>query len=1207
MPSTGAYINQAQLDGFNNVWAVGRDLSKFDGTVLTYYDYINSAVPSNNPYYLDTRSISIDEDNTKWVGCAYIPTSPTSLVFNVQGPYAATGQSWSPLDIIGATGIAVDVPTIYASPYGEEVLAFISSLNGGSGTGPAGVYGVTGGSLYVYNKILTTWVEPAENFVWPHIYDIKAKGILGSTYEYYLATTQGIYIIPPGTLKVSSFLGGQPYVDQANIWNSKNASLPSDIVYSLDFDENGNLWIGTDSGLAYWDGSKIYVWDSSSLTGLLSNEIMLVQSRPNGHVFFTAGNPEKGEGTGLYYFNGDTLTNYNSSNSSLPSDDVYSVMLVEQKSSNNGTILYPNDIVLVSGNNIGFFDYTIPHIYATSKYAGTTGWNFVYYTPTTEALPTDEAKLPKANKYSWTYPSWRNYQDSYLQYKHPGLDPRNLFLEANLKAIADGRAGEQNYWNLGRIPTFDSIQTAQSLQDASWVNGVTGGALGTRITSSSYLDKKYIFGGYSRQQQVYFGPKNNLEDLTVSNPNPTYSYYQPWSGQSFGFVSWYNEAGQVQDVLTIRGLQTEVHDVQSATDDKSLYVLGTYIGYIEIGGFIYSSTYPGAGGMTGPTGGPIGFSNIQTPGITGSPYPYSWIYNGTQTIPATGPFIPNTSVVDEFKESIFLLEIEKNIGSESSYGGINFGVTGALGSSYRVKDFRIFPGASSGYDPNSTSTTIDTVLYGSTLSLSVSDYEVEIVGTLQGGISTYKDDYGRDLDLPSVSDFIFSPWETTGSSYLKGGFWISLGTELEILKTSVTSGTGGNVIFNSVQKDQGTLTYLITGTSDAYSFDFIGSSLTGGTTGSNIPFYLVSSYTPSLSSYNFIQTNSAPIDEYQGIDSAYLNGKYYWATFYSGTGSFGSYSISEEADYNGYSILTAEITPSESLTKIYSNKVLPVDLNSTSLGIDDIEIGRERQRFYSFFSQGGTASNNIYKVNPSGGLNGSIYVGGTGHIRLSLDMEDNLLVGGYRVGSTGPTALPVNTYSTDNSFTALIPQYIPGTGIDLGNIISRAGSGAWTWADVSNSEGDLLVPMLSTVFFSNYASQIFGKQNNKWVLKDAKSGTVILDVKSVPYFIYTFTEAGYYTIQNSVEDSAGNVYLITKPAFIKVVNQSVATASDPNPEFVNSVDYGYPPVMPLEKDSAYRLSKSLLDQQAQILKDSREPFGSGLVLPDDPNSTFSGN
>ena len=45
--------------------------------------------------------------------------------------------------------------------------------------------------------------------------------------------------------------------------------------------------------------------------------------------------------------------------------------------------------------------------------------------------------------------------------------------------------------------------------------------------------------------------------------------------------------------------------------------------------------------------------------------------------------------------------------------------------------------------------------------------------------------------------------------------------------------------------------------------------------------------------------------------------------------------------------------------------------------------------------------------------------------------------------------------------------------------------------------------------------------------------------------------------------------------------------------------------MPLEKNSSYRLSKSLLDQQAQILKDSVEPFGSGLVLLDDPNAVFN--
>ena len=193
--------------------------------------------------------------------------------------------------------------------------------------------------------------------------------------------------------------------------------------------------------------------------------------------------------------------------------------------------------------------------------------------------------------------------------------------------------------------------------------------------------------GYSKDSKIYFGPKNNLEELVLTNPNPTFPTYQPHTTQSVGFLSYYNEAGQVQDVLTIRGLQTEIHDIQTATDNKSLYVLGTYSGYIEIGGLIYSSTYAGAGGMTGPTGGPIGFSNIQTPGITGSPYLYPWIYNGTQTIPATGPFIPNTSVVNPAVESIFLLEIEKNIGIETSYGGITFGATGTLGTSIAPPDF----------------------------------------------------------------------------------------------------------------------------------------------------------------------------------------------------------------------------------------------------------------------------------------------------------------------------------------------------------------------------------------------------------------------------------------------------------------------------------------------------------------------------------------
>lgn len=1204
MASTGAYINQAELDKFNIVWAAGRGLNRFDGSTSTYYTYLNSAVPSNGPYYLDTRSISIDEDSAKWVGCAYSSVFPTTpLVFMVEGQYAATGAKWGPLEIVGSTGSDLEVSTIYASPFGDEVLAFVTPLNGGYGTGPLGIYGVTGGNLYCYSKVLGTWTEPAPGFTWPHIYDIEAKGIGGSTFEYYIATSEGVYVIPDGDLEILQFEGGIPYISQAEIWNSRNTSLPSDIVYSLDFDENGNLWIGTDEGLVYWDQSKFYVWNSSNLPSLSTNEIFIVKSRPNGHVFFSAGNPQSGQGTGLYYFNGDTLVNYTSSNSDLDSNNVFSIMLAERKSNSNGLQVYENDIFVAAGNSVGLFDYTIPHIYATSKYTGTTGWNFVYYTPTTEALPTDEAKLPKANKYTWDYPTWRNYQDSYLQYKHPGLDPRNLFLEANLKAISDGRAGNQDYWNLGKIPNFNSLQTAKSLQNSSWINGVTGGS--TITTSASYLNGKYVIGGYTSLDSTYFGEKNNLESLVLSNPNPTSSLY-PRSGQKVGYLAYYNESGQVQDVLPIRGYETEVWDIQSSPDESSLYVLGSYKGYVEAAELIWSSTYPGAAGLTGgPTGGPIGFSNIQTPGITGSPYEYPWIFDGTQTIPATGPFIPSTGPINTLAEGLFLMEVEKNIGSQVSYGGINFGSTGEFSSSYRLKQFRSFPAVSSSYNSSSSSSSVDTVLYEKTVSMSVSDYEVSLVGTLEGGIATYKDSWDNYLDSPSTQEFLFSSWDS--SNYLKSGFWISVGTETELLKTEVTSGTGGNVIFNSVQKDQGTLTYLITGSSSSYNFNFGGVGVSGGTTGNTGPFYMVINNSSSISSYNFIQTNSAPLDDYQGIDSGIKDGKYYWSTFYSGTGSFGTNSFSQEADYNGYSSLTAVLTPSESMIEIYSNKVLPVNTSITKIGIDDLEVGKSGQRYYSIFTEGPTATNYIWKVGTNGGLDGSFSLGGTGHIRLSLDHKDSLFLAGYRVGETGPSDLPVDSSSSDVSFSSFSEQYVPGIGIDLGNIISRAGSGSWTWADVHNSNSDIFVPILSTVFFTNYASQIFGKQNNRWILLDEVSQTVILDVKSIPYFIFTFTESGYYSIQNSVEDSNGNVYSISKKAFVKVVDQTVPAASDPNPGLVNSADYGYPPPSPATRSSIYQLSKDLLEQQGKILKDYRKPFGSGLIIKDDPNATFGGN
>jgi hypothetical protein len=224
---------------------------------------------------------------------------------------------------------------------------------------------------------------------------------------------------------------------------------------------------------------------------------------------------------------------------------------------------------------------------------------------------------------------------------------------------------------------------------------------------------------------------------------------------------------------------------------------------------------------------------------------------------------------------------------------------------------------------------------------------------------------------------------------------------------------------------------------------------------------------------------------------------------------------------------------------------------------------------------------------------------------MSVAPDLNVFLAGGNSGITGPTGLP---YPAGNlSFVSLLESYKPPVGVDMGNIISRAGSGAWTWVDVHDSDSDLYVPMLSTVFFSNYNSAIFGKQFNRWVLTNARTSEVILDVKQTPYFIYTFTRSGYYSIQNTVEDAAGNVYEIAKPAFIKVVNQSIPRADDPNPFLVNSADYGYVPAGRGFENEAEKLDKDMLEQQIQIRLENIPPFGSGLILKDDPDATFRGN
>ena len=180
MPGSSIYINQIDLDSNFFVWATGQDLRKFNGTTWEYYDSSNSAVPSGSPYYLDTRSISIDDKGILWGGIAQGPTSSYSspCIFNIATEDVSAGESWDFSDL-GIFTSPQEVSLSYASPYGNEVLFFLTPLNGIGSTGATAytrINGVTGGRLFSYDKNIEKWNEILAGYTWPHTFQIKAKG-----------------------------------------------------------------------------------------------------------------------------------------------------------------------------------------------------------------------------------------------------------------------------------------------------------------------------------------------------------------------------------------------------------------------------------------------------------------------------------------------------------------------------------------------------------------------------------------------------------------------------------------------------------------------------------------------------------------------------------------------------------------------------------------------------------------------------------------------------------------------------------------------------------------------------------------------------------------------------------------------------------------------------------------------------------------------
>jgi hypothetical protein len=1352
MASYSLIMNQIDLDQEFYVWGSGQDLKRFNGTTWEYYDYTNSAVPSSYPYFLDTRCISIDNEDKAWLGCAQGPTAGLNevAVFWVDTNDVLTGNSWN-FSALGTFDQPQEISLVYSCPFGDDILAFSTPLNGIGGTASSmhsETIGVTGGRLFYYLKETDEWKETIPGYNWPHIYDIKAKGLDGKNYVYYVATSEGLFIIPPGTLETMDLFGGGKIIKQAKVFNTSTNGMPSDVVYSLDLDENGNLWMGTERGISYFDGKNFY----NNLGGLKATK---VKARPNGHVFFTARDGETHTGLGIYHWNGIESTLYSTSNTNLPNNDIIDIKLVKHNVKQENITVYEDSFWVLCYNDIAVFNYDQPHVYGSSKYEGATGWNFTYLSATGATL--SNAPLPKVNKYTWTYPEWRVYQDEYLADKFPGLDPRDLFLTTSLGDIASGKAGKQEYWDNWPIPSAEDKVLEETILPPDFAYPITkySGSGNLTITGSASIKTadgiKYYVSGYIEGDVVYslgnFGSIYSTQPLYINNINPTLGGVGDYTNQLssysdgvMGFIASYGEEGNVETYLPFRGYKTYVDDIAPSDDGTYIVASGRYERFIEEGPYVWSSLasevtdyYGGPDGapvglttpfgsvtdypwIVGATSSPYGsstwlYSDGSTPpeyfsidytdqyfnqitaitlnyldegdndqsyylqiAVTGnviqmdlSPfssayyringivpvssdsirYDVSWVYGCTAGFsgylgegvseasftfydytPTSYPQVPNLiSRTTDWDSGlfdptgIFVAKIGRDLGRSVSLADLNDEHSRRL--KYRGFNFRNFPAtyiSTNSWNGGPIKVSVDLTEYSINATITViNDFNANF--DMPGGLSTLKNLWNRSGDYDSVPVFFLDSSNEIATNCDTDSTvgYLRLSTEDMTLFTAASSKTDyPNPLLNSyidgssINSLRNDSTTLITGMT-SNNFTLCGIYLNSP----NLDLYNV-----SLPYYLIVDKNgigvTGGIINVPGYSDLYYNGSsitatsdgstYYIASNGFGDGDFMGNTFSPDDKYSQY-LLTSRVTE-QGIPMDFTYTLLGLSSNAGRTTIIKTQIDSDNMittyGYNSFISIGSSRPINIMKTNLSGRITSQITFGNilsTDTFTNTTDPDGNIFMFGYNY-SGFRQGFGYYVTGTSRGFSLRSKKHVAKTGINLGQIISRPGSGAWTWCDVHSTDKGMEIPLMTTVVFSNYASELYGKENNIWILSDSATGEQLLDVKGTPYFIYTFTSAGNYTIYNSVEDSEGNVYTTSKPGYIQVIDHKVKKDYDPNPDYVDSFDYGQPIPFPGRDYEAHKLAKDLEKAQAQFYNSEQVPFGSEFSIIHNPDATF---
>jgi ligand-binding sensor domain-containing protein len=255
------------------------------------------------------------------------------------------------------------------------------SRNVGSDSLALTLVGIFAAMMFIFSK--AAWAQSGE---WT-VYNTSNSGLPYNGITVLDFDSQGNVWIGTGKWFVLGG-GGLAKYDGENwtVFNTANSPLPHNDHFGLAIDPQGNVWSGTEGGLAKFDGTNWTVYKTSN-SGLRNNRVATPVFDDQGHLW--AGTWEGG----LVKFDGVNWTAYNTANSGLPNNIPFATAFDKQGNLWIGTV--GGGLVKFDGTNWTVFNT------ANSPLPNNTIFSICFDSQGNLWIATDGGGLAKFDGTSW--------------------------------------------------------------------------------------------------------------------------------------------------------------------------------------------------------------------------------------------------------------------------------------------------------------------------------------------------------------------------------------------------------------------------------------------------------------------------------------------------------------------------------------------------------------------------------------------------------------------------------------------------------------------------------------------------------------------------------------------------------------------------------------------------------------------------------------